>query len=569
MQGVGPTANDGLNSQRAAYLPGVAFLRGYNRQWLGRDLLAGLTVCVVMIPTVIAYAGLMGLPAQYGLYAALVPLAVYPFFGGSRQIMVGPDIAICLLIVSAVRPLAQNDPARLAALAGTVTVLSGLIMICGALARVGSVANFFSKPVLVGYMTGAALILVASQLNTLFGVKLVKHQFFPRLAELCGKLEQTNPITLIVGLCLIFLIILLRRFAPKVPSSLTVCIVAVIACRALGLEQHGVAVVGSLPAGLPSWAMPPMDLETLATLLPAAIAIALLSYTEGILLARSFGAKNGYDVDANQELVALGVSDVVTGFFRGFAGTGSQARTAINDDAGGKTPLVSLIAAAALALFLLFLTPLIARLPEVALAAILVCGGFSLVEFDAMVRIYRHYPQSASLAAITTLAVLAAGVVPGILIGVGLSLLGLIKRISDPADAVLRLIPGHGFHDFGDDPGGETVPGLVVYRFYAPLLFSNASHFAARVRQVILDSKDPVQWFLLDAQAITDIDVTAAEMLHSLHSELMQQHIELKIAHANHPWRSTLERTGLASELRENSFYPSVHECLAAFRGKY
>jgi SulP family sulfate permease len=344
--------------------------------------------------------------------------------------------------------------------------------------------------------------------------------------------------------------------------------VAGIASVSLGLEQRGVAVVGLLPAGLPAFTLPQFDWRDLQSLLPAAIGIALLSYTEVILLGRAFGAKNGYEVNANQELVALGASDLLTGFFQGFAGTGSQARTAVNDAVGGKTQVASLVAAAMLALFLLFLTPVVAHLPIVALAAILVYGGFTLVEFDVMIRIYRSYPRSAVVAGLTTLGVLVAGVIPGILIGVVLSLFGLISRISNPPDAVLREMPGHGFHDLGDTPGGQTLPGLLAYRFYAPLLFSNAGHFAARARLLILDSKTPVVWFLLDAQAITDIDVTALETLEDLHRELKQQGIALKIAHANPPLRATLERTGLARELGENSFFASVHECVTAFQSK-
>jgi SulP family sulfate permease len=553
----------------AGYLPNLSFLRGYRRTWLMADLLAGISVCLVMIPTVIAYAGLMGLPPQYGLYAALVPLAVYPFFGGSRQVIVGPDIAICLLIVSAIRPLVPDgDASRAAGLAGTVAVLSGLLLLLGARAKVGAVADFFSKRVLVGYMTGAALILVASQLDKFFGVALQRNDFFPRLAELCGKLDKANQTTAIFGFSLLALLLGLRRFAPKIPSALVVCVVAVVASVGLGLEHRGVAVVGPLPAGLPAFSLPSFDWRDVQALLPAVIGIALLSYTEGILLARAFGAKHGYEVNSNQELVALGVSDVFTGFFQGFAGTGSQSRTAVNDESGGKTSVASLAAAVMLALFLLFLTPVMARLPVVALAAILVYGGCTLVEFDVMKRIYRYYPRSAAVAALTTFGVLAAGVIPGILVGVVLSLFGLISRISNPPDAVLREVPGHGFHDLGDTLDGQTIPGLLAYRFYAPLLFSNAAHFAGRARQLILDSKTPVVWFLLDAQAITDIDVTAADTLHVLDQELKKKGIALKIAHANRPLRDILERTGLAGELGEDSFFASVHECVAAFQAR-
>src|SRR5882724_8172382 len=498
------------------FIPGLSLLRNYRSAWLLPDVLAGISICVVMIPSVIAYSGLMGLPPQHGLYAALVPLVVYAFFGSSRQVIVGPDIALALLTASAIGPLAGGNSGRAASLAAAIALLSGLLLLLGARAKIGAVADFLSKPVLVGYMTGAALILMGSQLNKLFGVPLQRTDFFPRLAELAGKISQTHLPTLILGLTLLQLLVVLRRVPYRMPGTLIVCVVALAVSRAFRLEDRGVAVVGSFPAGLPRFAFPGVDWRDIHNVLPAVIGIALLTYTEGILLARAFAAKNGYEVNANQELVALGVADLAGGLFQGFSITGSQARTTINDSAGGKTQLVSLVAAGALTLFLLFLTPLIARLPGVALAAILIYAGFSLIEFDVMKRIYRHYPRSAVVAAITTLGVLAVGVVPGILVGVTLSLLGLINRISRPPDAVLSQVPGHGFHDIGTPAESQTIPGLIVYRFYAPLLFSNAGHFVDRVRHLISASSTPVRWFLLDAQAISDIDVTAMESLHAL-----------------------------------------------------
>jgi SulP family sulfate permease len=550
------------------WVPGLALFRNYRREWLLSDLLAGLSVCIVMIPSVIAYAGIMGLPPQQGLYAALVPLVIYPLFGSSRQVIVGPDIAISLLVASAISPLAGGDAGRAAVLAAAVALLSGLLLLLAARAKIGAVADFLSKPVLVGYMTGAALILMASQLDKMFGIHLAHGDFFPRLAELAGKLNQTHGPTLVMGLGLLVLLLILWRFAPKIPAALVVCVVAIGVSLALGLEEQGVVVVGSFPGGLPAPAFPEVAWRDVHAMLPAAIGIALLTYTEGILLARAFAAKNNYEVNPNQELVALGLADVVASLFQGFSVTGSQARTTIADTAGGKTPLVSLVAAGALILFLLFLTPLMARLPVVALAAILIYAAFHLVEFDVMKRIYRFYPRSAAVAAVTTLGVLAAGVVPGILVGVALSLLGLISRISHPPDAVLSEVPGHGFHDLGPDAAGQTLPGLIAYRFYAPLLFSNAGHFVERVRGLIAASTTPVRWFLLDAQAITDIDVTAAEALHTLNRELGQKGIALKIAHANRPLREILQRIGFAREISENSFFPSVHQCVEAFQGK-
>ena len=547
------------------FCPGLAQFRGYRHEWLLRDVLAGVTVCVIMIPSVIAYAGLMGLAPQHGLYAALVPLVVYAIFGSSRQVIVGPDIAISLLIASTIGPLANGDPVHAAALAALLALLCGVLLLLGARANLGAVADFLSKPVLVGYMTGAALILMASQLGKLFGVPLKSPDFFPRLLELGQNLHKTHLPTLVFGLALLAFGLVLRRFAPRIPGALAACAVAIAASWAFGLESRGVTLVGSFPRGLPGFVLPGVSWHDVQTLLPAAIGIALLTYTEGILLARAFAAKNGYEVNANQELNALGLADVAVGLFQGFSITGSQARTTVNDATGGKTQLTSLVAAVTLGLFLLFLTPVIAKLPEVALAAILIFAGLGLVEFDVMARIYRFYPRSGVVAALTTLSVLAAGVVAGILFGVALSLLGLINRISHPPDAVLSEVPGSGFHDLGSTQP-QTLPGLIAYRFYAPLLFSNAGHFVARVRELISASPQPVRWFLLDAQAITDIDVTAVESLESLHEELRRKGIALKIAHANRPLRELLQRTGLAKEIGFESFFHSVHECVESFQ---
>jgi sulfate permease, SulP family len=557
---------DNSVSSLEKWAPGLTLLRTYKRQWFGADLWAGVTVCVVMIPSVIAYAGLMGLRPEHGLYAALVPLLVYPFFGSSRQVIVGPDIAISLLTASVIAPLASGAPERAAALAATVALLAGLLLLFGARVRLGGVADFLSKPVLVGYMSGAALILIASQLSGLFRITLNNNDFFPRIVELAGKVGHTHQPTLFLGLGLLAFIALLRGLSRKVPAVLVICVVATAVSALLHLDQNGFEVVGQIPAGLPKPALPALGWQEIHSLLPAAIGIALLTYTEGILLARAFASKRGYEVNPNAELGALGLADVLTGFFQGFSITGSQARTTINDSTGGKTQVTSLVAAAALIVFLMFLTPLIALLPKVALSATLIYGGVTLIELGVLRRLYRFYPASAALAGLTCLGVLAVGVVPGILIGVALSLLGLINRISNPPDAILHEVPGSGFHDLGDAHAGFTVPGLIAYRFYAPLLFSNASYFVSRVRHLVATSAGPVRWFLLDAQAITAIDVTAAEALRNLCMELRKRGVAFKIAHANPPLRAVLARIGFERELGAESFFASVHESVEAFQ---
>jgi len=540
--------------------------RSYRRQWLAGDIMAGVSGCLIMIPSVIAYARLTGLPPESGLYAALVPLLVYPFITTSPQVIVGPDIAICLLMASAIGPLAGGDPKHAAILAAVLSLTSGILLLLASRLQLGRAADFLSKPVLVGYMTGAALILVVSQLSSLLGLKLARNDFFPRLLEAIRLRHQTHLPTLFFGLGLLVLIACLRRWSRKIPAAIIACVVATAISAVFHFEQYGVAVAGSFQGGLPGWAFPRVEWAEIHSLLPAAMGIAFLTYTEGILLARAFAAKNGYDVAPNQELTALGAANLCNGFFQGFPVTGSQSRTTVNDDAGGQTQVASLVMALCVALFLLFLTPLLAHLPTVTLAAILIYGGWNLVEFQAMKRIYRHYPAAAGIAALTTLGVLSAGVVAGILLGVILSLLTLIERISRPPDAVLRELPGHGFHDVSGTTG-QTLPGLLVYRFYAPLLFSNCGYFSERVHNLIATSSSPVRWLLLDAQAISDIDVTAVEVLHALRAELKEKGIALKIAHANRPLRELLECTGLESEIGEASFFASVHECVEAFKG--
>lgn len=543
----------------------MRLVREYRRGWLRGDILAGITLCVVMIPAAIAYAGLLGLPPQHGLYAALVPLLIYPLFGSSRQVIVGPDIAISLLIASTILPLAGGSPGRLPALAALLALITGLLLLFGAAAKFGAVADFLSKPVLVGYMTGAALILMASQLDKFFGVTLKETEFFPRLLELAGDVSRFHVPTFTLGMALLGCMGVLRVISAKIPGALIACVIAMVASTVFDMERGGLKPVGAFPPGLPSFSFPGVSWTEIHSLLLAAIGIALLTYTEAILLARAFADKNGYQVDSNQELVALGVVDIVVGCFQGFSVTGSQARTTLNDATGGRSPLASIVAALGLAASLLLLTGVVARLPQVALAVILIFAGGTLIQLQGLRRIYRFSRRSAGIAAVTTLSVLAAGVVPGIVFGVALSLLGLIHRISNPPDAVLAEVPGKGFHDLGRASQTRTLPGLVAYRFYAPLLFSNVGHFVQRVREIIAAGPGPVRWLLLDAQAITEVDVTAADALRQLEQELRKGGIDLKIAHANRPLRDTLQRSGLTAAIGGESFFDSVHGCVQAF----
>ena len=492
----------------------------------------------------------------------------YAVFASSRQVIAGPDAAITLLVASAVGPLAGGDPARIAVLCAATASIGGTIMLVAARLRLAMIADFLSKPVLVGYMTGAALILVSTQMGKLFGLKLHEHDFFPLL---CGARRQASrdPRTDLGA----------RDRIPRAarPPSRRRTPAAGRAgglrprhrrSAIFGLEALGITVVGHVPSGLPHPAFPAISRVDLRDLFPGAIGIALLTFPDGILLARAFANKNGYDVRPQQELLALAAANLGAGLFQGFPVGASQSRTAVNDAAGGRTQLASLVAAAGLLPFLLFLTPVLRLLPTVALGAIVIFAGAQLVDLDQFARLYRISRLSFVNALLVTLGVLVIGVVPGIVVGVMLSLIVLLGRLARPVDAVLQRVPGtESFHDLGDSAATETVPGLIAYRFYAPLVFANADHFMERVRRLVAACQQPVRWVLVDVQAVTDVDVTAAEMLVRLGAELEAEGIAFKFARANRPLREQLVRLGLGEHLEETTVYPSVHAAIEAFSG--
>jgi SulP family sulfate permease len=489
----------------------------------------------------------------------------YAVFASSRQVIAGPDAAIALLVGSAVGPLAGGDPARTAVLAAAMALIGGTIMLIAAWLRLVMIADFLSKPVLVGYMTGAALILVSTQLGRLFGLKLHERDFFPLARGARRQASDTHVPTFAMGVGLLGAGYPPARRTPGAGRARRVRL-GLVAFAAFDLEALGVEAIGNLPSGLPRVVLPIVSRSRPPRSLPGAIGIALLTFPEGILLARAFAAKNRYEVRPEQELLALAAANLAAGFFQGFPVGASQSRTTVNDAAGGRSQLASLVAATALVLFLLLLTPLLRFLPTVALAAILLFAGAQLVGLEEYARLYRDHACRLRQRALVTLGVLIVGVVPGIVIGIMLSLILLLGRLARPADAVLQRVPGTAsFHDLGEASATETVPGLIAYRFYAPLVFANADHFMERVRGLVAGSPNPVRWLLVDVQAVTQIDVTAAEMLSRLAAELHAQGIELKFARANRPLREEVARIGLGEHLGESTLFPSVHAAIEAF----
>jgi SulP family sulfate permease len=547
------------------YVPGIGLIRNYNRDWLKTDLVAGLTVFAILVPSCLAYGELAGFEPVIGLYAALVAMIAYALFGSSRQLIVGPDATIAILVAIIVAPLALGDPTRYAALAAALTILIGLICLFGGYFKFGFVADFLSKPILTGYIAATALIIIVSQLGKIFGIDIVSDDFFAQILELITKLDQTHLLTLAVGLVTILGIIVLRRYAHRVPAPLVAVIVAIIVSSLFNLEELGVAVVGQIPSGLPSLQIPQVSLADFRILLPAALALAVLIFADELLVARVFSRRNRYNLNPNQELTALGAANISCGFFQSFAIGASSSRTVVNDDMGGKSQMVGLIAAGLVVVFLLYLTSLLQNLPKVVLGAIIIVAAASLIdirEFRSL-NLIRH--SEFYLSVLTLFGVLVIGIVAGIAIAIAFSLAEFILRIYRPHTSVLGTGEGvDGYHMIA--PGGynQVSPGLIVYGFNAPLFFANAPYLLDQVRDLISTADPPVKCLLLDAEAIPDIDTTAAETLKELHRELQENGILLAIARANKPLRETMRLTGLENLIGVNNFYPSVRKGVEA-----
>lgn len=549
-----------------SFLPIIATLRDYPKRWLGKDVLAGLSACIVMIPAVIAYAELVHLPPITGLYAALAASLGYALFASSRHVIAGPDAAIGLLAGSAILPLAMGDPARIALLAAELALLSGLVLLVAAKLRLGVIADLLSRPVLIGYLNGASLVLIATQLGKLFAIKTQGEEFFPLLSTLIRQLPDAHLPTLLFGTALILLLAALARWMPKIPGALAASGVGIAAAVLFDLNHYGIALVGAVPSGIPTLALFAPHWSDVAALAPAAVAVAFLTFSDGILLAQTFAEKHGYRVNPNQELTALGSANILASLWQGFPVSASQSRTAIVDASGGKSQVAQLIAAGGLLFFLLFLTGLIALLPKVALGAILIVTAVGMLEMASLRNLYRIDRNEFAIALSVTLAILLAGVVTGIIAGLLLSLSAVLIEISRPRDAVLRRRVQDGkFHDCAEDDEAEDVPGVLVYRLYAPLIFANARYVMARIVQLVNDAGPGLKWLIIDAQAITDMDVTAAQRFAELHRELQTRGVEIKIADAPRPFLEELAKVGLSEALGSQQFFVSVKKAVEAF----
>ncbi|MFH5843388.1 SulP family inorganic anion transporter [Haladaptatus sp. CMAA 1909] len=533
------------NGLAGTVLPVSNWLPRYDRSWLRADALAGITVGAAVLPEGMAYASLAGLPPETGLYASLLALLVYVFVGTSRQVVYGPTSALAILVATGVGSVAAGSPADYAALVAVTTMLVGLVSVVAWLFRLGFVVNFISESVLTGFSAGAALYITATQLDKLFGIPRASGTFFERLGFVATHLGATNLPTLAVGVGALALLVLGERYARRLPMALIVVLLATGLVAVTDLQRRGVEIVGRIPSGLPPLSIPTPPTGTLSDLVPVAFALFLLSYVEGMSAVETFARRHDDSVDANQELLADGLTNVAAGIGHGFVVGGSMSRSALNDEIGGKTQLASGVAAAVLALVLVFLTDLFTTLPETVLAAVVIVAVAGLVDVPELRRIYRIDKLEFGTAASAFFGVLLFGMLDGVFIGVFVSLLVVVGRATYPYTATLGRVPDSDeFSDLSRHPENERVPGVLVYRVDAELFFANAPTIRAEVIDAV-DSRDaPVSLVVFDMRSSPTIDLTAADMLASLAEDLDERGIDFRLAEADGAVRDVLAATG-------------------------
>jgi high affinity sulfate transporter 1 len=545
-------------------LPIRRWLPQYERRWLRPDVLAALAVWAVLVPEGIAYASLAGMPPETGLFAALAPLLAYAVFGTCRQLTIGPSSAIAAYSAAVVAPLALGDSGRYIALSALLALLVGLLLLVAGLARAGFIADFFARPVLTGFVAGLALVIGVSQLYKLLGVEGGGTTFFGKLAVLVRQLDDINVPTLIIGIVSLAVIFVLRAYAPKVPAMLVAAVLGIAVVAIFDLQDHGVAIVGAMPDGLPSLTFPSFRLGDVTDLLPDALALALICFAESVAGARALAARRHYEVDADQELIALGVANLGAGLLQGFTVDASLSRSAVADSSGVKSQLASIILFCFLVVTMLFLMPLFHDLPEAVLGAIVIAAVAHLVDVGALRRLRRTDQTDFVLAILCFAGVLVFGLLIGLAIAVVVSLLALVYRAFRPSYAILGRAPGAvdderlRYRGVEDHPDCETFPGLVILRIDGELFFANARWFRETVRALVRDQTPPVREVLVHAGAVPHLDSTAATMLKELIAELLEGGIGMAFARVASELDEDMARHGIVPLARLHRFFDTV-----------
>ncbi len=543
-------------------VPGVRLVRNYHRDLLRGDVVAGIAVTALMVPHGMAYAQLAGVPAVTGLYTTVTALLAYALFGPSRRLLLGPDSSLAPLIAAALAlVISDGDPATAIAAAGVLALMTGALCVLAGLSRLGSIAELLSRPVELGYLNGLAVVMIVSQLAKLAGFSTTATSPYRQLGEFVDGIADglVEPVTLALGLAVLGVVLLLSRFMPAVPGVLIAVAGSILAVWAFGLDEDGVAVVGALPSGFPTPRWPSIGAGSLPPLFLASIGLAWVTLSDTTALSRGFANRTGERVDPNREIMALGASNLAAGAFQGFPVSASTSRTTIAFASGGNTQLVGVISAGLVLVLLLGASGVIALLPTTALAAIVIAAALALFDLDTVRWLYHARRSEFWLALAATVGVVTLGVLYGILVAVVLSLVNFVRKVWRPYDAVLgRIDQRMGYHDVSRHPEATTIPGLVLFRFDAPLFFANADHFERRVNEVLRRSPTQVRRFVVAAEPITDIDTSAAAMLERLIPDLHSRGIEFGFAELKGPVKDRLRQYGLYDVIGVERYYSSV-----------
>ena len=546
---------------------GWELLRHYRRAWLPADALAGVTVAALLVPQCMAYAEIAGLPPETGFHAALLALLAYAALGTSRHLGVGPEPGTAILAAAGVSAVAGGDPARYLSLMSLLALLVGVICIVSHLARLGFIAELLSKPVLVGYITGVGLTLLSSQLQKMTGVPIDADTFVPRVGQFLTRLADVHGPTLGVGLGSLGAILVLKRYLPRVPAALLVVGAAGVVVAVSSLTDHGVAVVGSIPSGIPSLGMPELGRHDIRALLPTALGIAVVGYSDNVITARSVGNRLGYRIDSNRELLALGAENVASAMSAGFPVSSSASRTAVAASLGSRTQLVGVIAAATLAVALIVGRPLLEHIPAPALAAVIVAAAIAIIDLPGYRSLWEVSRAEFVLGVVAALGVMVFDVLVGVLIAVALSVIVAFYRIARPHDAVLGAAADlDGWVDVGDVADATTLPGLLVYRFDAPLLFANVSWFEERLRRALDANPGQERWVILDFEGIGSVDASAADALGELVESLHAAGIDtIGVARANDQAIDRLTRAGVLAPRGSVRSFLTINQAVRAY----
>jgi high affinity sulfate transporter 1 len=559
---------DGMSMFR--WVPGLQAVSTYRRQWLVKDIVAGVVLTTLLVPQGMAYAELAGLPPITGLYTSILCLLGYAVFGPSRILVLGPDSSLGPMIAATILPLiaAKGDPKRAVALASLLAIMVAAIMIVAGVAKLGFIADLISKPTMIGYLNGLALTILVGQLPKLFGFKVDAEGLIGEFIAFVKGLANGEAVAAAaaVGIAGIVVILVLGRWLPKVPAVLVMVVLAIASTSVFSLADHGVSLVGVLPKGFPPLTIPHVRLSDLGPLFAGALGIVLVSLADTISTASAFAARTGQEIHGSGEMIGIGAANLAAGFFQGFPVSTSGSRTAVAERAGAKTQLTGVVGAALIILMIVLVPGLFRNLPQPALAAVVITASLSLADIPGTVRLWRQRRVEFLLSVAAFLGVALLGVLPGIAIAVGLSILNVFRRAWWPYDTALGRVEGlEGYHDVHSYPSAQQLPGLVIYRFDAPLFFANAKTFRDEVRRMARADPPPT-WIVIAAEPMTDVDTTASDVLEDLDEALNAQGISLVFAELKDPVRRKIERYGLTRTINPRHFFPTVESAVAAYR---